>query len=64
MEKALGLFGFWCGRLLEGKIIAEWKRIATGKFLKGKACTENFIHSFRKAELKRIWDSESLRTRL
>jgi hypothetical protein len=29
-------WAFWCGKLLEGKRITEWKRIAKGKLLKGK----------------------------
>jgi hypothetical protein len=32
---AFGLLAFWCGRLLEGEKIAEEKRIAIGKLLKG-----------------------------
>jgi hypothetical protein len=43
---------FWCGKLLEGKRIAEGKLLKGKEWLKKKAFTENFNIGLRKAKLK------------
>jgi hypothetical protein len=40
--RVLGLLAFWCGRLLEGKRIAEGKLLKRGWV--DRVCTKNFIH--------------------